>query len=334
MTSRDSENPKRLGEFAMIAKLLAPLAAAEQGALGLQDDAAHLKVPQGEELVLTLDGLIEGVHFFREDPPALVARKCLRVNLSDLAAKGARPRGYMMFLGLAPWTGDAWLTDFARGLGEDQNQFGLSLLGGDTTKGPGPLTVSITALGFVPEGRMITRGGAKAGESVFVTGNIGDAGAGLALLQGKSCELMKSERAGLISRYRLPEPRVGLGRRLLGLAGAALDLSDGLLADLGHIADVSGVRIAIESARIPLSEETKKVFGEGVEGVLRAASAGDDYEIAFTAPESAREALSKLAVETGVSIGEIGRVEPGEGVVLLDASSAPIPIRRAGYTHF
>jgi thiamine-monophosphate kinase len=173
----------------MVAKLFAPLAAKAKGAFGLTDDAATLPVPAGEELVVTVDALVEGVHFLREDPAGLVAKKALRVNLSDLAAKGASPRGYLLALSLPNWVDDGWLTRFAAGLGEDQEKFGVSLLGGDTTSTPGPLTLSITALGSVPKGRMLRRAGAGAGDLVFVSGTIGDAGAGLTLLKGERASL-------------------------------------------------------------------------------------------------------------------------------------------------
>ncbi|HEX3486905.1 MAG TPA: thiamine-phosphate kinase, partial [Micropepsaceae bacterium] len=199
--------PKRLSEFAMIAKLLAPLAKSE-GAFGLTDDAATLRLAESEELVVTVDALVEGVHFLRDDPPDLIAKKALRVNLSDLAAKGATPRGYLLALSLPCWVDDAWLTHFAGGLADDQERYVVSLLGGDTTSTPGPLTLSITALGVVLKGYMVPRAGAKPGDLVFVSGTIGDAGAGLHLLTGSAGQIAKQDREYLISRYRLPEPRL------------------------------------------------------------------------------------------------------------------------------
>src|SRR5262245_39161326 len=242
MTSSSSNPPRRLGEFAMIAKLLSPLSSNDPGAFGLTDDAATIKVPADQELVVTKDMLVEGMHFLRDDPPDLLAKKALRVNLSDLAAKGATPRNYFLGLSLSPWIGDDWLAEFAEGLADDQKRFSVSLSGGDTTATPGPLTLSITALGTVPTGKMIRRKGARPRDAVFVTGSIGDAGAGLAVLKGEGVGLSDLSRAALISRYQLPEPRVALGPQLLGLASAALDVSDGLLADLGHVAKLSEVR--------------------------------------------------------------------------------------------
>lgn len=318
----------------MIAKLLSPLAANDPGAFALTDDAATVKLPADRDLVVTKDMLVEGVHFLRDDLPDLLAKKTLRVNLSDLAAKGATPRSYFLGLSLAPWISDDWLMRFAAGLADDQKRFSVSLSGGDTTATPGPLTLSITALGTVPAGRMIRRKGARPRDAVFVTGSIGDGGAGLAVLKGEGVGLPDLSRAQLISRYQLPEPRVILGPQLLGIASAALDVSDGLLADLGHIAKLSEVRIALDAAKIPVSTATRALWGQGEAAVVRAATSGDDYEIVFTAPSSARSRLEELSRTSGVAITEIGRVEGGSGVHLLDDKGKAIAVPRTGYTHF
>jgi thiamine-monophosphate kinase len=331
MTSSSSRR-KRLGEFEIIAKFFAPLAS-ESGAFGLKDDVATLAHRSGQELVLKTDAIVEGVHFLSDDPADLVARKALRVNLSDLAAKGAEPVGYLLSLSINAKTGTPWIKRFAQGLAHDQKTFGLSLLGGDTTATPGPTTVSVTAIGWSPLGALPRRSGAKPGDLVFVSGRIGDAGAGLALLQEKSRAKGKSYTT-LVSRYRLPEPRLALGRALRGIAHATIDVSDGLLADLGHIAETSKVRIAIKADAIPLSAAFVDKLGKKRRAIVHAATAGDDYEIAFTAPPSARDALKRAAAQTGTPVTEIGRVEGGKGVVLLDASGKRIPVKRAGYTHF
>jgi len=333
MTSSNSE-PPRLGEFALIAKLFAPLAAENEGAFGLKDDAATLRLRPGDELVVTVDALVEGVHFLRDDPPRLIAKKGLRVNLSDLAAKGAQARNYLLTLCLPNWIDNAWLTDFAAGLEDDQARYGVSLLGGDTTSTPGPLTLSITALGSVPLGRMLRRTGAKPGDLVFVSGTIGDAGAGLELLQGKGSGLPADAREYLIQRYRVPEPRLALGRGLIGVASSALDVSDGLIADLGHIAEVSGVRISIDARLVPFSSELVSLWGRATPALLRAATAGDDYELAFTAPPSARAAVMDAARAAGVAVQEIGRVQPGAGVELVGEGGRAIAVDRPGFTHF
>jgi thiamine-monophosphate kinase len=323
----------RLSEFALIDALFAPLAAAAPGAYALKDDAATLSVPPGRELVLTTDALVESVHFFADDPPDLIAKKALRVNLSDLAAKGAEPIGYLLALSLPGRIDDVWLRGFARGLAEDQARFGIALFGGDTTATPGPLTLAVTAFGSTPFGKALRRGGAEIGDTVYVTGTIGDAGAGLAARDAKP-NLNPADWHYLQSRYRLPEPRVQLGPKLIGLASAALDVSDGLIADLGHIAQVSGVSIRVEANRIPLSPALRSLWGGGSDAVAKAATVGDDYEIAFTAPESAGPDLARLTNATGVPISEIGRVEAGTGVVLIGPDGAPMALERAGFVHF
>jgi thiamine-monophosphate kinase len=333
MTSSNSE-PRRLGEFALIAKLFAPLAAKDEGAFDLKDDAATLRLSPGEELVVTVDALVEGVHFLLDDPADLIAKKALRVNLSDLAAKGATARNYLLALSLPDWIDDSWLRRFAAGLEEDQKSYGVTLLGGDTTSTPGPLTLSITALGSIAAGTMLRRKGARPGDLVFVSGTIGDAGAGLEVLRGKGSQLGADERENLILRYRLPEPRLALGAGLIGIASAALDVSDGLVADIGHIAEESGVRIVIHAPLVPLSPELVSLWGRGPGALIRAATAGDDYEIAFTAPPVARAAVADAARAAGVAVSEIGRVEPGMGLALIDEGGQALAVERAGFTHF
>lgn len=326
-----NERSKRPGEFELIAQLFAPLSKSAPGAFGLTDDAALLRPPAGHELVVTADALVEGVHFLSDDPPGEIAKKALRVNLSDLAAKGAEPAGYLLVLMLPVAISMDWLTAFAKGLKQDQTQFALPLLGGDTASTPGPLAIAITALGYVPIGAMIRRAGAKPGDLVFVSGTVGDAGGGLALLKGEGSG---EDVAPLIARYRLPVPRLVLGKSLRGLASAALDVSDGLIADLGHIAEVSKVRIAIDAAAIPRSPALRALWGDDPEAVVRAATAGDDYELAFTAPAAKRDAVFAAAAGTGVPLSEIGHVEAGEGVILLDAKGQAMKVGRAGWAHF
>src|SRR2546423_8121982 len=240
MTNSGSDR-KRPGEFALIAELFAPLATAP-GAFSLTDDAAIATPPPGHDLVITTDALVEGVHFFSSDPPELVGQKALRVNLSDLAAKGCVPAGYLLALCLPGKIGMSWLRAFAGGLAKDQQEFGISLYGGDTTATPGPLTIAITAFGHIPAGTMLRRAGARPGDLVFVSGTIGGAGGGLACLKGEGECLATGQWNELIQRFRVPHPRVTLAQALLGLASASLDVSDGLLADLGHIAETSRVR--------------------------------------------------------------------------------------------
>ena len=299
----------RLSEFELIEKLFAPLATSP-GAFGLKDDAAIIAPRAGFDLVVTTDAIVEGVDFFADDPPGSIAKKALRVNLSDLAAKGAEPHAYLLTLSLPAATEQRWLEDFARGLGEDQKRYAVELLGGDIGSTSGPLTISVTAFGHVPEGRMIRRDGAQIGDAVFVTGTIGDSGGGLALLKGE----VKADAADeLIARYRIPDPPVRFGPKLRELVSAALDVSDGLLADLGHIAEASGVRIVVEAASIPRSQALRALWKDNLDAIVRAATAGDDYQIAFTAPPSRVFDIVEAANEANVAVTRIGRVESGVG---------------------
>lgn len=318
-----------MDEFSLIARYFAPLAKAP-GALGLNDDAACIPTRPGFDLVVTTDQIAEGTDFFRADPPALVAQKALRVNLSDLAAKGATPFGYLMTLAL-PQADQNWLESFVKGLAEDQENYGLSLLGGDT--GKGPLSITITAFGHVPEGRMVRRGTAKAGEAVYVTGMIGDSGGGLAVSRTVRAGLPEIDRAYLIDAYRLPKPPVAFGAFLSSFAAAAVDISDGLLADLGHIAETSGQAIDIEAELIPRSPALRALWGEGSDAIIRAATAGDDYQIAFTADRARENEILDAAYRSNVTVTRIGIVSAGQGVRLLYRGEE-LPVSKAGYRHF
>jgi thiamine-monophosphate kinase len=323
----------RSSEFSMIARFFAPLAG--EGAYGLTDDAATVRVPAGHELVVTADTVIEGVHFLPNDRPQAVAQKALRVNLSDLAAKGAAPMGYLLALSLGRKQGDAWLREFAHGLALDQKTFGILLIGGDTTATPGPLTITITAFGAVRRGRMIRRAGAKEGDLIFVSGTVGDAGAGLEVLRYKHPRLAAKHRAALTARYRTPTPRLALGRALQGIATAAIDVSDGLIADLGHIAEnAKGGAFVIDAARIPLSPAFRAAHGTSDAAIARAAISGDDYEIAFTARPSARARVLAAAKRARTPVTEIGHVEEGRGVYLMGSKGRALPTGRGGFTHF
>ena len=227
-----------LGEFGRIRRFFAPLAG--PGGLGLTDDAALVDCEAGRRLVVTVDAMVEGVHYLPEDPPELVAKKLLRVNLSDLAAKGARPLHYLLTTALPAGFGDDWVEHFAAGLAEDQRRFGVDLLGGDLVATHGPAVLSLTALGDVASGAEIRRAGARAGDRVWVSGAIGDAHLGLRILRGEYPRLDPAERASLVARFQIPEPRTALGPRLAGIAHAMCDVSDGLIADLRHICDASG----------------------------------------------------------------------------------------------
>lgn len=317
------------GEFEFIAKRLRPLAAGEAGALGLEDDAAVLDVPAGRQLVLTKDAMVEGVHFLPDDPPAQVAQKLLRVNLSDLAAMAAEPLGYLLAIARRPDLPDDWLPGFCQGLAEDQAEFGIGLLGGDTVSTPGPLMLSLTALGTVPTGEALRRNGARPGDDLFVSGTLGDAALGLLVLQHK-LEPGAAACVYLADRYRCPQPRLALGAALRGVAHAALDISDGLVADLGHIMETSHVGAEVWAEALPLSVAARDL-PEAREAAL---SGGDDYELLFTIPPERRETIERIARDLALPLTRIGRITAEPELRVLDAANRPIPVSRTGWTHF
>jgi thiamine-monophosphate kinase len=327
------------GEFEIIARYFAPLARGFPGAFGLLDDAAVIAPMPGGELVAKTDAIVGGVHFLDDDPPDLIARKALRTNLSDLAAKGAVARAYMLDIMLPKTTTEEWIAAFARGLAEDQQEYSVHLIGGDTDWTPGPVTVAIMAFGDVATGRMLHRGGAHAGDILFVTGTIGDAALGLAALRG-DLAIRDSEAAHfLLDRYRLPRPRVTLGPRLIGIAHAALDVSDGLIADLGHLCDVSELAAVIEAPRVPLSSAAHAVLATHSSHITTVLTGGDDYEILFTAPPGAMNELAELSRTVDVPITPIGRMQSASvgkdrQITVLDASGEPLAFNRSGWTHF
>lgn len=315
-----------MDEFGFIRRLLAPLAG--PGALGLTDDAALLSPSPGHALVLTKDALVEGVHFTGREAARDIARKALRVNLSDLAAMGACPRAYLLALMLPAYADETWLTDFAAGLAADQKEFAITLLGGDTTRMPGPLSLCVTMLGEMPQGSALTRGGAKAGDGIFVTGTIGDSALGLRAAQGEAFG------GAVLQRYLLPQPRIALGQKLVGLASSCMDVSDGLAQDMGHIARASGMHAELQAAQVPLSDAVRGAVDAGVFTLVDAVTGGDDYELLFTAPPEAEPKLAALAQQTGVAVTRIGLIRSGEGVELLDETGAPITLTRQGWRHF
>ena len=325
---------RRPGEFEAIARWLAPLAAKAPGALGLVDDAAVLLPRPGQELVLTLDTMVSGVHFLADDPPDLVARKLVRVNLSDLAAMGAEPAGCLLALTLTEAEDAAWLEAFAAGLGADLEEFGLALLGGDTAATPGALTLSLTALGWVPEGTAIRRSTAGAGEDIWVTGTLGDAALALALIEGRSAGRAIGEFPFLRERYRLPRPRTTVGPRLRGIATAMIDVSDGLAADLGHICETSGLAAAVAFVALPLSGEARALLDADAALAHAVAAGGDDYELLFTAKPDDAARIAAVAEETGVPIARIGAMRAGSGAEIRGLDGRPMTLEATGWRHF
>ena len=322
----------RPGEFALIRELFAPLAAGQAGALGLLDDAALLEPRPGFRMVTAVDMLVEGVHFLAGDPAFQVAQKLLRVNLSDLAAMGAGPLAYLLGLAIPESVDFDWLRDFARGLAADQERFGVALAGGDTTATTGPPCLSLTAIGEVETGRALLRSNAAAGEHVYVSGTIGDAALGLRLLRGADMGLAGQARDAAIARYRVPEPRLRLGMAVP--ASAAVDVSDGLVADLGHICLASGLGARIEAGRVPVSGPARAALGSGTVGLVDLLTGGDDYELVFTAPADRGNAVREAASRARVPVTRIGTMTEGEGVLVLDRDGAPMQIGKAGHAHF
>ena len=321
-----------LGEFERIARFFAPLAGA--GSLGLIDDVALIDGPDGEQYALTTDAIIAGIDYFPDDPPGLVAQKLLRVNLSDLAAKGAKPFGYLLITALPTTNDEVWLEAFCAGLAADQKQYGIVLLGGDSSATPGPATLAVTALGRVPKGKAILRSGAQPGDQIFVSGTLGDAALGLGVLKGAIGGLDVGDRDFLVDRYHLPQPRVTLGPALIGIVNAMIDVSDGLVADLGHIAATSRLAARVRASAIPVSPAARKVLS-GAKGQFSAVlGGGDDYELLFTAHPSMGPKIEAAARAAGIMVTGIGTMEAGEGVRVLDESGTEMPVATAGYSHF
>lgn len=323
-------------EFGLIAELFAPLAAGFPGALGLTDDAAFIPAEPGYDTVATMDSMVAGVHFLPDDPPDLVARKLIRVNLSDLAAKGAEPRLLMLSAAFPRDVGRDWLRAFGAGLAEDVKAFGVHLIGGDTVSTPGPLTLTLTALGRVEAGRGLRRAGAKAGDTVWVSGSVGDGALGLKAIRGQLPGLPAVHGEFLAGRYRLPRPRVSLGPRLVGLAHGAMDVSDGLIQDLGHMCRASGLAARVEAGRVPLSPAAAAALAGDQSLLASVLAGGDDYEVLFTTPPEAAEGIARLSVALGVALTAIGSMMPGEvgKVTAIGGDGGEITVGQGGWRHF
>ena len=321
-------------EFALIARHFRGLAG--EGALGLLDDAALLAPPPGRQLVLAADAMVEGVHYLPDDPPDTIGRKLLRVNLSDLAAMGADPLAYLMTLAIARGTPPAWLEGFAAGLAEDQRAFGLRVLGGDTVSTPGPACLSLTILGTVPPGEALRRAAARAGDDLWVSGTVGDGALGLAVLQGRA----PADAGGhLARRYRLPEPRLALGAALRGVARAAMDVSDGLAQDLGHLCRAGGVGAVLDLAALPLSPAAAAIVAADRGWLPRLAAGGDDYELLFAADPADSGRVEAAARASGTAATRIGRFTDGPPEVTVlapDGRAATLPQESGswGWSHF
>lgn len=325
------------GEDRLIERFFRPLAR-DPGAFELRDDAALIAPPAGCDLVLTADAVIEGVHFFPVDPADTVAKKALRANLSDLAAKGAEPLGFLLTLALPKSIDEEWVAAFAHGLAADIETYRCPLLGGDTDGTPGLLSVSITAFGQVPHGKMVRRAGARAGDAIVVTGTLGDSALGLLLrndpkLSGKA-KLSIEEQAYLLERYLVPQPRTSFARALRTHAHAAMDISDGLAGDIAKLASASGISAKIDSAKLPLSNAARTLLAFDNSLIETICTGGDDYEILATVPKETLEALEEEAKESGFALTEIGMAGTGEGTEITGSDGCPLVFKHPSFSHF
>jgi thiamine-monophosphate kinase len=325
------------GEDRLIARHFKPIAR-HPGALRLTDDAATFSAPPGQSLVVTTDAVVGGVHFFLDDRPDAVARKALRVNLSDLAAKGAKPAGFLLTLALPKGLGDRWLTPFTRGLGDDARKYKCPLFGGDTVTTPGPVAISITAFGTLPKGTMVRRSGARSGDHVIVTGTIGDAALGLKLRKErratKRWKLNAASRRHLAMRFLFPEPRNALAEALRRHASAAMDVSDGLAGDLGKLLRASGKGADIAVARVPLSPAARAALAADRKLIGPILTGGDDFEIVATVPQRRLASFYAAARRARVRVTDIGRVTAGEGARFHAPDGRVLRFARASFSHF
>jgi thiamine-monophosphate kinase len=324
------------GEERLIERYFRPLATAPS-ALGLGDDAAALTPPAGYDLVLTADGVIAGVHFLPGDPPQSIARKALRMNLSDLAAKGATPAGFLLSIALPANTPESWIAAFAEGLGQDITHYGCPLLGGDTDRTPGLLSISITAFGTVPHGAMVRRATAKLGDVIAVTGTIGDAALGVLIRRdadlAKKWRLSSAANDHLQQRYLLPQPRNTLADALRAHASAAMDVSDGLVGDMAKLCRASRLAAEVEVADVPLSDAARAALSADAKLIERVLTGGDDYEIVLTLPAAKFDALRAAAENAGVPLARIGQVTSGQGVRFLREGKV-LSFAQPSYSHF
>ena len=329
-----------IGEDDLIARFFAPIAGL--AGLGLRDDAGLVTPPPGHDLVVTKDALVAGVHFFADDPPGSIARKALGVNLSDLAAKRARPLGFLLAIALPrPWSDD-WLGAFAAGLGTDAARHGCPLIGGDTVATPGPLTLSITALGTVAAGAMLPRTTARPGDYIYVSGTIGDAALGLNLRLGErgrgitpvwGAMLPAAARSHLLDRYLHPQPRLALVDALAE-ARAGMDVSDGLVGDLAKMLRASGVSGRLDLARIPLSDAAAIALHADPTAIETIATGGDDYEVLVTVPPDKAAAFEAKAVAAGEMVTRIGMVSDGGGGLLVEnGAGGTVAFARTSFSH-
>ena len=325
-----------LDEFDRIKKYFKPLASAERGSLDLLDDAAVLPIGSASELVISTDALVEGIHYVGDEDASLIAQKSLRTNLSDMAAMGAAPWAYTLSLILDPLkkcSADQWLDSFVAGLQIDQNKYDVRLIGGDSVVGAGPTVISITIIGKLNNKGPLVRSGALQNDDIYVSGTIGDSAAGLQVIKGSLDFLDLSDQIYLKNRYYLPQPRVALGLALVGLASAAMDVSDGLIQDMGHLCSASGLAAVINWPNVPLSPPVITLLESKSISISAIINGGDDYELLFTAPSILRPDIEELSKKAEVSLTRIGYMTEGADVLLMDKENQLISLAGAGFKH-
>jgi thiamine-monophosphate kinase len=320
-------------EFELIEKYFKPLAPRGEPAYALSNDGAIFTPSMGKKTVYTVDTLVSGIHFFENDNPEIIAKKALRVNLSDLAAMAAKPAGYLLSIALPKELNslETWIKNFARGLAEDQAKFNIQLWGGDTVSTTGPITISITAIGEIDPDTIISRSGAKIGDHIYVSGTLGDAAAGLRLIrEGNS----NSESQFLIERYNLPLPRLELSEKIVSIATSMMDISDGLMGDISHICRHSQVGAAIEQKKIPISIPFGNLLATKTDYSDLSWCGGDDYELLFTTDKKNDQLIRKISDECCVKLTSIGKITDGHIVKLLDDEGKEITTDQKGFRHF
>ena len=323
-------------EFSRIKKFFRPLTSHRMGAMELLDDAALMPIKKTDSIVVSTDALVEKIHFHSDERADFVARKALRTNLSDLAAMGSKPFAYNLAIIMGKTKSsniDQWLELFSKGLALDQKKFGIELIGGDTVKSLGPTSICISIFGTPnPKGSLL-RCGAMVGDGIFVSGTIGDSALGLALRGNRSLSCLSKENSYCISRYRIPRPRIELGLALGGTASAAMDISDGLFQDLGHLCGASSVGASVQANKIPLSKEVSAFVKQNKFSIEQVITGGDDYELIFTAPATEEKSILNLARVTKTRITRIGTVQSGRRISIYDKKGNIIPVSKGGYSH-
>ena len=331
--SKDQTQKINLGEFNLIAEYFAPLATAP-GALGLLDDGAVLTIHPDQELITTTDMLISGVHFLENAEPEEIATRLLAVNVSDLAAMGATPMGYLLVTALTAKQDNDWLSRFAQRLEKDQIRFGMVLYGGDTVATPGPLSLTLTAFGTVPKGQALKRSSATIGDQIYVSGTLGDSALGLMALREELPIIDAAHRDFLINRFQAPQPRVNLGQSMREIARGVADISDGFIADLNHICEASQVGAKVFADDLPLSDAAKAVIALEPSYLSTILTGGDDYELVFMAPSESQAQIDQLSTSLDVKLSRIGVITEGKEISIFDSNQKIMSLGTMGYKHF